>query len=53
LTPQPSPTDAEKKDLVLLGKAVLNHFKSRADAVRVADPVQGGRRPGVLRKELS
>jgi len=31
------PTDAEKNDPPLLGKAVLNHLKSRADAVR--DPL--------------
>ena len=35
-----TPTDAEKNDPVLLGKAVLNHLKSRADAVRDVDPAK-------------
>ena len=33
-------SDAEKNDPVLLGKAVLNHLKSRADAVRDVDPAK-------------
>ena len=35
-----TPTDAEKNDPVLLGKAVLNHLKSRANAVRDVDPAK-------------
>jgi tetratricopeptide (TPR) repeat protein len=33
-----APTDAEKNDPALLGKAVLRHLKSLVDAVRALDP---------------
>ena len=36
-----TPSDAEKKDPALLGKAVLNHLKTRAEAVREVVPDKG------------